>query len=77
MIKKTINVFMGILFLAGVVRADGYNFITAQELDKRIKQGPPVILVDICPVDQFAKGIFPDRLKLMPTRLRPMMKKHV
>ena len=34
----------------------GYNFISAGDLQKRIKAGSSMILIDICPVEQFAKG---------------------
>ncbi len=63
MINKLISILTGILLFAGAVWADGYNTITAQDLNQRIKQGPPVILVDICPVEQFAKGHIPGSLE--------------
>ncbi len=63
MIKKVIFLFIGIMLFAGSISAGGYNTITAQELKKRIKQGPSVILVDICPVDQFAKGHIPGSIE--------------
>jgi len=47
---------MGILFLSGTLWAGEYNFITAADLKKRLDQGPAVILVDIQPAEQFAKG---------------------
>jgi rhodanese-related sulfurtransferase len=59
MVKKSIYILAGIFFLAGATfgfASEKYNYITAQDLDKRLKQGPSMILVDICPVEQFAKG---------------------
>lgn len=38
------------------ISAEGYNYITADELNARLAAGSPMIIVDICPVDQFAKG---------------------
>jgi rhodanese-related sulfurtransferase len=65
--KKLIYVFVGIIFFAGVAWASsvggGYNYITAEALEKRIKQGPPIILIDICPVDRFAKGHIPGSIE--------------
>lgn len=40
----------------GALAADDYNFITAQDLKKRMDANARLILVDICPVEQFAKG---------------------
>jgi rhodanese-related sulfurtransferase len=53
---KVISIFAGFLFLAATVWAGGYNFITAANLKKRLDQGPTVILIDIQPAEQFAKG---------------------
>jgi len=66
MIKKLIFIVIGITLLAGaagVSIAGEYNFIAAQELEKRIKQGPSLIIVDICPVEQFAKGHVPGSIE--------------
>lgn len=66
MIKKLICGFLGFMALTGAAwaaSAGGYNYIRAQDLEKRIQQGPPVILVDICPVDQFAKGHVPGSIE--------------
>ena len=57
---------VGIVLFAGAAWAfsiGGYKFIPAVELEKRIKQGPPIILIDICPVDQFAKGHIPGSIE--------------
>jgi rhodanese-related sulfurtransferase len=56
MLKQGICILMGILFWAGTLWAGEYNFITAADLKKRLDQGPMVILVDIQPMEQFAKG---------------------
>jgi rhodanese-related sulfurtransferase len=36
--------------------ADAYKYITAENLNTRLGAGSPMIVVDICPVEQFAKG---------------------
>jgi rhodanese-related sulfurtransferase len=64
--NKLIYVFVGIMLFAGAACAasvGGYNYIPAQELEKRIKQGPPIILIDICPVDRFAQGHIPGSIE--------------
>jgi rhodanese-related sulfurtransferase len=66
MMKKSLCAFVGIMVFvaaASAASAGGYNYITAQELEKRLKQGPPVILVDICPVDHFAEGHIPGSIE--------------
>lgn len=35
--------------------ADAYKYITVENLNTRLGAGSPMILVDICPVEQFAK----------------------
>lgn len=59
MTKKLVYVLAGIMLLAGGTPASAsgkYNYITAEELEKRLNHGPSVILVDICPAEQFAEG---------------------
>ena len=34
----------------------GYNYISADDVQKRLNSGPAMILVDICTVEQFSKG---------------------
>ncbi len=66
MIKKMFFAFLAVAFLSGVALAGsngGYNYITAEELSKRIQNGPSVILVDICPAAQFAKGHIPGAIE--------------
>lgn len=36
--------------------AEGYNYITADNLYDRIKAGSPMIILDICPAALFAQG---------------------
>ncbi|MBA3010005.1 MAG: rhodanese-like domain-containing protein [Desulfobacula sp.] len=38
------------------VAADTYNYIKAKDLNVRLSAGSPMIIVDICPVEQFTKG---------------------
>jgi rhodanese-related sulfurtransferase len=59
MVKRTVGVISMLFFVAGVGWAsssDSYNYIAADALQKRITGGSPMILIDICPVDQFAAG---------------------
>ncbi len=57
--KKTI-VSLSIIILVcgsgGAASAEDYNFISAESLNNRINTESSMIIVDICPVEQFAKG---------------------
>lgn len=41
----------------------GYNYIAAPALQERLTSKSPMILVDICVVDQFAKGHIPGSIE--------------
>ncbi len=41
----------------------GYRYISAADLQKRLQSKSPMILVDICPVEQFAKGHIPGAIE--------------
>ena len=58
MVKKITWITAMMLFIAGSVWAasSNYKYISAADLQKRINDGSPMILIDICPVEQFAKG---------------------
>jgi rhodanese-related sulfurtransferase len=59
MVKRTIGIISILLLVAGwgwAASSGGYNFISADDLQKRIKSGDSMIFIDICPVEQFAKG---------------------
>lgn len=43
--------------------SDGYNYISAADLQKRLQAKSPMILVDICPAEQFAKGHLPGAIE--------------
>jgi rhodanese-related sulfurtransferase len=43
--------------------SDGYNYISAADLQKRLQAKSPMILLDICPVEQFAKGHIPGAIE--------------
>ena len=48
-----------VLLAAGIGRAtpyDSYNFISAKDLKNRLDGESSKIIIDICPVEQFAKG---------------------
>jgi rhodanese-related sulfurtransferase len=59
MVKRTVGVISMLLLVAGVgwaASSDSYNYIAPDALQKRITEGCPMILIDICPADQFAAG---------------------
>ncbi len=66
MMKKVI-VALTILFLAAgaswAASAGGYNYISPADLQKRLQSKSPMILLDICPVEQFAKGHIPGSIE--------------
>ncbi|MBU1566383.1 MAG: rhodanese-like domain-containing protein [Proteobacteria bacterium] len=41
----------------------GYQYISAPQLQDRLKSKSPIILVDICVVEQFAKGHIPGSIE--------------
>jgi rhodanese-related sulfurtransferase len=43
--------------------SDGYHYISAADLQKRLQAKSPMILLDICPVEQFAKGHIPGAIE--------------
>ncbi len=43
--------------------AGGYNYISAEDLQKRLQAGPRMIVVDICSVDQYSKGHIPGAIE--------------
>jgi rhodanese-related sulfurtransferase len=62
MMKKFFAVSAIFLVAAAVswaTSADGYNYISPADLQKRLQSKSPMILLDICPVEQFAKGHIP------------------
>lgn len=58
MLKKLIFILMVTLLASTGAWADqgGYNYISAYDLQERLQKKSPMILVDICVVEQFAKG---------------------
>ena len=66
MIKKMFFALLGMICFSGAALAGsdgGYNYISAEDLQKRIQNGPSVILVDILPAAQFAKGHIPGAIE--------------
>ena len=57
---KSAIILISVIFLvSGLGRAasaEDYNFISAESLSNRINSGFSMIIVDICPVEQFAEG---------------------
>jgi rhodanese-related sulfurtransferase len=41
----------------------GYNYISAEEVQSRLENGPSMILLDICAVEQFSKGHIPGSIE--------------
>lgn len=66
MSRKIFGVCVLFLVAAAVSWAasgDGYNYISAADLQKRLQAKSPMILLDICPVEQFAKGHIPGAIE--------------
>jgi rhodanese-related sulfurtransferase len=49
-------VVTGILGATGTSLAEDYRYITADELNAHLETGSPMILIDIQPAEEFAKG---------------------
>jgi rhodanese-related sulfurtransferase len=67
-IKRLIAAFTITLSVAAAAgswaaSSDGYNYISAADLQKRLQAKSPMILLDICPVEQFAKGHIPGAIE--------------
>ena len=59
MMKRTVGVMSTLLFAteSGLASYRGsYNYVAADTLQKRIAGKAPMIIIDICPVEQFAAG---------------------
>ncbi|ADH87321.1 rhodanese-like domain-containing protein [Desulfurivibrio alkaliphilus] len=41
----------------------GYQYISAEELNKRLQAGDEMVLLDICPADEFAEGHIPGSIE--------------
>ena len=59
--QKAILILLTLMMTAALgatwaTSADAYEYITAEDLNARLGKGSPMILVDICSVEQFAKG---------------------
>ena len=59
--KKVFAIVLTLLFAvasstAWAATSEGYRYITADDLNVRLSSGPPMIIIDICPIEQFAKG---------------------
>ncbi|MBM9513105.1 rhodanese-like domain-containing protein [Desulfogranum marinum] len=66
MLKKSLFCLVAFLFCASTASAflsGKYNFISPDDLQKRIEVNSPMILVDICPVEQFAKAHIPGSIE--------------
>lgn len=67
MLKKLIPalliVLMSTVSAGAFWSSGGYNYIAAEEVQNRLKDGPSMILVDICPAEQFSKGHIPGSIE--------------
>ncbi len=61
--KKFLLIAAAILLLPVMSQAADYNFISQDDTRDRIANKDEMIIVDICPVDQFAKGHLPGSLE--------------
>lgn len=51
------------LLLPALASAADYNFISQDDMKQRLDSGSSMTIVDICPVDQFAKGHVPGSIE--------------
>jgi rhodanese-related sulfurtransferase len=66
MLKKCFLCLIAVLFSATTASAflfGGYDYISPEDLQKRIDAQSPMILVDICSVEQFAKAHIPGSIE--------------
>lgn len=56
LIPALLFVLMSTVSAGAFWSSGGYNYMAAEEVQKRLSNGPAMILVDICPADQFSKG---------------------
>lgn len=64
MLKKLIPALLIVLMSTlSAWSSGGYNYLAAEEVQKRLTDGPSMILVDICPADQFSKGHIPGSIE--------------
>ncbi len=60
--KLSITV-LTILILPAMAFAMDYNYISQQDMHDRLNNTSEVAIVDICPIDQFAKGHLPGSIE--------------
>jgi rhodanese-related sulfurtransferase len=64
--RNCLSVLLGLLFVAysavGSLAGD-YNYISQDDLQKRLQAKDAVILLDICPVEQYARGHIPGSIE--------------
>lgn len=63
LIPALLIVLMSTVSAGAFWSSGGYNYIAADEVQKRLGSGPAMILVDICPADQFSKGHIPGSIE--------------
>lgn len=61
--KKLMIALSLVMLLPAMCWAADYNFITQDDMKQRLENDAPVTIVDICPVDQYAKGHLPDSIE--------------
>lgn len=62
-VVAALMIFLVSAAISWAASADGYNYISAADLQKRHQSKSPMILLDICPVEQFAKGHIPGSIE--------------
>lgn len=66
MLKNCLSVLLGLLLVtcsAMASLAGDYNYISQDDLQKRLQAKDAMILLDICPVEQFASGHIPGSIE--------------
>lgn len=61
--KKLILAALTIMLLPAMAWASDYNYISQDAMKARLDKHDQVSIVDICPVDQFAKGHLPGSIE--------------
>lgn len=61
--KKVLLTALTVLLMATAALAAGYNYISQDAMRSRLDNKEPVTIVDICPIDQYAKGHLPGSIE--------------
>lgn len=61
--KKICLIALFTLLLSTAAHAFGYNYISQDSMKQRLETKEPMLIVDICPAPQFAKGHLPGSIE--------------